>query len=93
MRYNDFTMLPERAFQPLGGKMTLEGGGSSSPPPQQAPAPTSTSVTQTTIPEYAKPYMETLLGKTQAVTDTSQNPHRVHLGQTKMLSKTAHRCA
>ena len=82
MRYNDFTMLPEKAFQPLGGKMTLEGGGSSSPAPQQqAPAPTSTSVTQTTIPEYAKPYMETLLGKSQAVTETGQNPYQQYGGQ------------
>ena len=81
MRYNDFTMLPERAFQPLGGKMTLEGGGSPAPAPQQQAAPTSTSVTQTTIPEYAKPYMETLLGKTQAVTDTSQNPYQQYGGQ------------
>lgn len=30
MRYNHFSMLPERAFCPVGGRMTLEGGGSSS---------------------------------------------------------------
>ena len=52
MRYqNEFALLPERAFQSLGGKMTLEGGDSGPAPQQQAPAPTSTSVTQTTIPE------------------------------------------
>lgn len=27
MRYNHFDMLPEKAFQPIGKKMTLEGGG------------------------------------------------------------------
>ena len=27
MRYNHFDMLPERAFQPVGKRMTLEGGG------------------------------------------------------------------
>ena len=32
-----------------------------------APAPTSTNVTQTSIPEYAKPYVETMLGKTEAL--------------------------
>lgn len=30
MRYNHFSMLPEQAFMPCGGRMTLEGGGSSS---------------------------------------------------------------
>ena len=37
-------------------------GGSSSPPPQP------TQVSQLTIPEYAKPYMEKLLGQTEALT-------------------------
>ncbi len=27
MRYNHFDMLPEKAFQPVGKRMTLEGGG------------------------------------------------------------------
>ena len=67
MRYDHFSMLPERAFQPRGrfraGGMTLEGGPSG-PPPQ----PTET--VQTTIPEYAQPYMERLLGKTEALTET-----------------------
>ena len=38
--------------------------GSSAPP-----APTSQTVTQTSIPEYARPYVETLLGKQQALGD------------------------
>lgn len=37
MRYNDFTLLPEHAFQPLGRHMTLEGGGSTPPPPDYTP--------------------------------------------------------
>jgi len=62
MRYDHFSMLPERAFQPRGRYgMTLEGGDDG--PPQ----PTSTSTT--TIPEYAKPYAERTLGKAEALTD------------------------
>ena len=33
MRYNHFDMLPERAFRPVGKRMTLEGGKGGSPPP------------------------------------------------------------
>jgi Chaperone of endosialidase len=39
----------------------LGGGGGGSP----APSPTSQTVTQTNIPEYAQPYVETMLGATQ----------------------------
>jgi hypothetical protein len=38
------------------------------------------SSTQTTIPDYAKPYVETLLGQSQALTDTSQNPYMQYMG-------------
>ena len=71
MRYDHFSMLPERAFQPRNGRqgMTLEGGGGSSPPPQ----PTQTS--QVTIPEYAQPYMERLLGKSEAL---SESPYQTY---------------
>ena len=71
MRYDHFSMLPERAFQPRGRYgMTLEGGSS-------APAqPTSTS--QTTIPEYAKPYAEKALGKAEALTES---PYQTYGGQ------------
>ena len=34
-----------------------------------APAPSSQNVTQTSIPEYAKPYVERMLGKAEALTD------------------------
>ena len=55
MRYNHFDMLPEKAFQPIGKRMTLEGCCS-------APAgPTNTTVTNTNIPDYAQPYVENML--------------------------------
>lgn len=80
MRYNDFTMLPEKAFQPLGGRMTLEGGGGSSPAPAPA-APTQTTVTNTNLPEYARPYVEDTLGKAQALTNINSNPYQSYQGE------------
>jgi hypothetical protein len=80
MRYNHLDMLPEKAFQPIGKRMTLEGGGKgggSAP----APAPSSQTVTNTTIPDYAKPYVETMLGKTEALTNINQNPYKTYGGQ------------
>ena len=73
MRYDHFSMLPERAFQPRGRYgMTLEGGSGGGGSPQ----PTSTS--QTTIPEYAQPYMERLLGKAEAA---SEAPYQTYGGE------------
>jgi len=75
MRYDHFSMLPERAFQPRGRYgMTLEGGDSS-------PAPAPSSVSQTTIPEYAKPYVENLLGKAQTLTDVNATPYQIYGGE------------
>jgi hypothetical protein len=54
----------------FGGK---GGGGGSSPPPA---APSSQTVTNTSIPEYARPYVETLLGQSEALTDINQNPYK-----------------
>jgi hypothetical protein len=79
-------MLPEKAFSPRlgrgfgGGGMTLEGGkggGGSAP----APAPSQQTVTQTSIPEYAAPYVQTMLGKTEALTDINQNPYQAYGGE------------
>lgn len=56
------------------------GGGGGGGQPQQT-TPTTQTVTQTSIPEYARPYAETLLGKAQAITDTSQNPYQQYQGQ------------
>jgi hypothetical protein len=47
--------------------------GSSAPP-----APTSTNVTQTSIPEYAQPYVERLLGKAEAF---SSAPYQAYGGE------------
>jgi hypothetical protein len=58
MRYNHFDMLPEKAFQPVGKRMTLEGGGSGGGGSQ-----TSTSYS-TNLPSYAKPYYQELLKQT-----------------------------
>ena len=75
MRYDHFSMLPERAFQPRGRYgMTLEGGDGGG-----APQPTSTSTT--TIPEYAKPYVENLLGKAQTLTDVNTSPYQTYGGE------------
>jgi len=76
MRYNHFSMLPEQAFQPRSkvfahGGMTREGGDSS-------PAPQPTSTSTTTIPEYAKPYVERLLGKAEAA---SEAPYQTYGGE------------
>jgi len=60
--------LDDRAFRRDGGqiKAYIGGGGSS--------GPTSQTVTQTNIPEYARPYAEEMLGSAQALTDINQNP-------------------
>ena len=58
--------LGECVTRKEGGRIIFGGGGSSAP----APAPTSTTSTQTTIPEYAKPYVEKMLGQTEALSAT-----------------------
>lgn len=78
MRFNDRAMalagipdLPADAFKKEGGKIKLHGGG----PPSQ---PTSTSQSTTTIPEYARPYVERMLGKAEATTNA---PYQAYGGQ------------
>jgi len=74
----------EALGEPLGDSVTtkkatggyLLGGGGSS-----APAPTSQTVTQTSIPEYAQPYATEMFGKAQALTDINQNPYQTYGGQ------------
>ena len=84
MRYTLDSMLPERAFSPRlgrgfgGGGMTLEGGKGGG---GGAPAPSSQTVTQTNIPEYARPYVERMLGKSEALTDINENPYKAYGGQ------------
>jgi len=57
-----------------GGK---GGGGGGAPPP----APSSQTVTNTSIPEYARPYVENMLGKAEALTDINQNPYQTYGGE------------
>jgi hypothetical protein len=70
MRYNHLDMLPIKAFQPVGKRMTLEGGGGDS---GGGGTQTSTSYS-TNLPEYAQPYYQELLkqtGKEVFATDAS----------------------
>lgn len=57
------------------------GGGGSAPQQQAAPAPSSQTVTSTSIPEYARPQVETLLGQAGALTDINQNPYQQYAGE------------
>jgi hypothetical protein len=43
--------------------------------------PTSQNVTQTSIPEYARPYVESMLGKASALTNTNTNPYMQYQGE------------
>lgn len=52
-----------------------KGGGS------PAPQPSSQTVTNTSIPEYARPYVENMLGKSEALTDINANPYQAYGGQ------------
>ena len=38
-------------------------------------------ISQTSIPDYAKPYVENLLGQAQSYTDPSQNPYMQYMGE------------
>jgi len=55
MKYDHLGMLPERAFKPIGKRMTLEGGGGGGGEQKSY---------STNLPEYAKPYYEELLKQT-----------------------------
>jgi hypothetical protein len=57
-----------------GRRTPLDGGGGGGAPVQQT-------VSQTNIPDYARPYVETMLGKTQALTDINKNPYQPYAGQ------------
>lgn len=82
MRYDHLSMLPDNAFRKIGGRLaTLEGGGGKGGGSKSAPAPTSQTVTNTSIPEYARPYVERMLGKSEALTDINQNPYQTYGGE------------
>jgi hypothetical protein len=69
MKYDHFSMLPERAFQPRNGRngMTLEGGGGG--------GPTQTTTYTSNVPEWLRPQTEALLGSaTQEYFQTEKGP-------------------
>jgi hypothetical protein len=75
MIYDLDGMLPQRAFQrDARGQIKPQAGGGGS-------APTNQNVTTTSIPEYARPYVEKSLGQAAALTDISQNPYQPYQGQ------------
>ena len=59
--------LPLEAFKKVGGQIKPQGGSSG------GGGPSSQTVTQTNIPEYARPYAEEMLGQGQALTDLTEN--------------------
>jgi len=71
MKFNDRSMallgipdLPTDAFKHIGNyKIAPQGGGGGGPAP--AAQPTQTTVQNTNVPEYARPYVETMLGTAQ----------------------------
>jgi hypothetical protein len=71
MKYNHFDMLPDRAFLKVGGKIKPQGGG----------GPSGSTQTASTIPEYARPYVESTLGQAKALTDINNNPYQPYQGQ------------
>jgi hypothetical protein len=75
MIYDLNGMLPERAFQrDARGQIKPQGGGGPSAPANQ-------NVTTTSIPEYARPYVEKMLGKAYDYTDSDKNPFQPYTGQ------------
>lgn len=64
----------------LMAMFTLYGGGGGKGG-SKASQQTSQTVTQTNIPEYARPYVQRLLGKTEAITDLGNNPYQQYTGQ------------
>jgi hypothetical protein len=80
MKYDHFSMLPERAFQPRNGRMnmTLEGGSGG--------GQTSSTVTQSNIPEWLRPQTEALLGAaTQEYFDTEKRQVTGEGGETSTM--------
>ena len=47
---------------------------------EPTPTPTQATYTNLTIPDYAKPYVEDLLGNAQGLTDINQNPYMQYMG-------------
>jgi len=68
------TLGNSATYKKAGGGYVLGGGGGGSPPPPPPASPTSTTVQNTNIPDYLRPYAETMLGATQQqLFNTQQN--------------------
>jgi len=65
----------------LTGEVFQCNFSSPSPPPAPPSQPTKTEVTNTTLPEYARPYVEDTLGKAQALTNINANPYQSYQGE------------
>jgi hypothetical protein len=65
----------KRKLLPLGSPQGGKGGGGGGQAPAQQ------TVTQTNIPEYARPYVERMMGKSEALTDIEANPYQAYGGQ------------
>lgn len=61
-----------------GGVLRDSGGGGGSAP---APQPVQQTVNNTSIPDYAQPYVESMLGQASALTNINQNPYQPYAGQ------------
>lgn len=70
-RFQEIADLPIRAFRKVGRKMTLEGGDG-------GPSETTSTNTTSNLPEYARPYFEDLMGRTQKA---SLTPFQAYTGQ------------
>jgi hypothetical protein len=70
-RSTQMIKLIKQIFSPHLFTFWLDMGG-------EKPAPTSQTVTQTSIPEYARPYVEKMLGKAEALTSS---PYQAYGGQ------------
>lgn len=64
----EFDMLPEDAFKPVGGKMSLFGGGG-------GPTETTSNVTQTNLPAYAEPFVTDIMQRGQAQSYRPYTPY------------------
>jgi hypothetical protein len=70
-KYNGYSRDSRRLYP-------MDGGGGQ---------PTSQTVSQTNIPDYAKPYVEKMMGMTSALTDINQNPYQKY-GQERQAGFT-----
>lgn len=66
------------ADHPVANRHILNGGGKGAQQGQAQPTTTTSNVTQSNLPEYARPYFESMLGKSQAI---ANDPYQAYGGQ------------